>query len=304
VSEPVTVAVEYDAFISHASEDKDAFVRPLADFLKRLGLRVWYDEFTLDVGSSLSREIDKGLASSRFGIVVLSAAFLAKKWPEYELRGLVTREIDGHALILPVWHGIGKMEVAEYSPTLADKVALQTAHQSIPSIALRLLKVIDPPRHRDLSRWLLWQKTRSEATPELVALDSLKLGPIRHKALSPSLLVRAFLVNALLESAGLTSLESSIHNYQRDLYPHEEIERWEHLTAALVRAEADPRLSGASPKELLGDLLAISLRTPERSIESLDEGHGDRFEAVLEAYIGVVPDLEALLAPIEDLGAS
>ena len=78
----------YDAFISHASEDKDDFVRPLAEFLDRAGLSVWYDEFSLSAGDSLSRSIDKGLARSRFGIVVLSNSFLQKRWPEYELRGL------------------------------------------------------------------------------------------------------------------------------------------------------------------------------------------------------------------------
>lgn len=55
----------WDVFISHASEDKDVFVRPLATALRQLGVSVWYDEFTLTVGDSISRSIDKGLADSR-----------------------------------------------------------------------------------------------------------------------------------------------------------------------------------------------------------------------------------------------
>lgn len=66
---------DYDVFISHTSEDKDAIVRPLAEALAKGGLKVWYDEFELKIGDSLRRKIDKGLAHSRFGIVVLSQAF-------------------------------------------------------------------------------------------------------------------------------------------------------------------------------------------------------------------------------------
>ena len=59
---------QWDAFISHASEDKETFVRPLAVALRALGLKIWYDEFSLRLGDSLSRSIDKGLADSTFGI--------------------------------------------------------------------------------------------------------------------------------------------------------------------------------------------------------------------------------------------
>ena len=52
--------VGYDAFISHASEDKESFVRELAEELKKMGFWVWYDEFALEVGDSLRRTINKG----------------------------------------------------------------------------------------------------------------------------------------------------------------------------------------------------------------------------------------------------
>jgi len=82
---------QWDAFISHAWEDKESFVRPLAHALTALGAAVWYDEFSLRLGDSLSASIDKGLAGSRYGIVVLSKAFIAKRWPQRELQGLVKR---------------------------------------------------------------------------------------------------------------------------------------------------------------------------------------------------------------------
>jgi hypothetical protein len=76
---------KWDLFISHASEDKDSFVRPLATALRQLGVMVWYDEFSLSIGDSISRSIDSGLANSKYGLVVISESFIRKKWPEYEL---------------------------------------------------------------------------------------------------------------------------------------------------------------------------------------------------------------------------
>ena len=72
--------LEYDVFISHASEDKEDVVRPPAQALVTKGLKVWYDEFELKIGDSLRRKIDRGLAKSHFGIVVLSKSFIKKYW--------------------------------------------------------------------------------------------------------------------------------------------------------------------------------------------------------------------------------
>src|SRR2546425_6532280 len=112
-------AKTWDIFVCHASEDKDSFVRPLAEALACLGLHVWYDEFSLKVGDSLSASIDKGLAGSAFGIVVLSPAFIGKPWPEHELRGLVTRDVHEGNVILPIWHGVTLEDVVRFSPPLA-----------------------------------------------------------------------------------------------------------------------------------------------------------------------------------------
>ena len=133
---------KYDVFISHASEDKDAIVRQLAHALKEAGLSVWYDEFELKIGDSLRRKIDKGLASSRFGIVVLSHAFFNKGWPNYELDGLVTKAVSGDQILLPIWHNISKQEVIEYSPSLADKLARSTSIHTVEEIANEIVEVI------------------------------------------------------------------------------------------------------------------------------------------------------------------
>lgn len=146
----------YDVFICHASEDKDDFVRPLAEALKNSHLEVWYDEFSLKIGDSLRESIDKGLSKSRYGIVVLSPAFFTKKWPIRELNGLVAREMsDEDSVILPVWHKISAKQILEHSPPLADRKAVETK-EGLDVVCNELLK-----------------KLRPEESPLLVARDEL-----------------------------------------------------------------------------------------------------------------------------------
>lgn len=120
-------APEWDAFISHASEDKADFVETLAQELRSRDLNIWYDNFTLTVGDSLRRSIDRGLAHSKYGVVILSPSFFAKEWPQKELDGLVAREVDGRKVILPVWHKIDAAGIRAYSPILADRVAISSS---------------------------------------------------------------------------------------------------------------------------------------------------------------------------------
>lgn len=136
------ITPEYDVFISHASEDKDDVVRPLANALRENGIKVWYDEFELHIGDSLRRKIDKGLANSRFGIVVVSRDFIKKGWTNYELDGIITKVTSGEQVLLPIWHNITKREVMDYSPSLADKLARSTATDTIEDIAEEIASLI------------------------------------------------------------------------------------------------------------------------------------------------------------------
>ena len=133
---------QYDVFISHAFEDKEAVVRPLAIALQAKGVRVWYDEFEMKIGDSLRRKIDQGLANSRFGIVVISRSFVKKGWTNYELDGIMTKAISGQQVLLPIWHEITKQEVIDYSPSLADKVARSTGQQTVKEIADEIAEMV------------------------------------------------------------------------------------------------------------------------------------------------------------------
>lgn len=133
----------WHVFISHASEDKKEIAQPLAQALRREGLEVWYDDYTLTIGDSLRQKIDEGLAKSSYGIVILSKAFFAKHWPQQELNGLAAREIGGKKVILPVWHKITRDEVAEISPTLADRLGALTSN-GLDDVVAKLLEAMNP----------------------------------------------------------------------------------------------------------------------------------------------------------------
>ncbi len=160
---------DYDVFVCHASEDKDGFVRSLATALRNFGMSVWYDEFSLDVGDSITREIDKGITGARFGIVVISRAFIGKAWPDYELRGLVNRDVEEDLKILPIWHGVTKHEVVQLSSSLSDKFAIDTRRVSAQEAAIMLLRTVRPDIYRAHPRAELERITSGEAIQDLQA---------------------------------------------------------------------------------------------------------------------------------------
>jgi len=134
---------KYDVFICHASEDKETFVRELANALRQKDLRVWYDEFALTLGDSLRRKIDQGLANSCYGVVVLSEYFFLKEWPKKELDGLVAKETGLDKVILPIWHGVTKERVLSFSPILADRLAV-SSNKGMDIVVEEILRAIKP----------------------------------------------------------------------------------------------------------------------------------------------------------------
>ncbi len=117
---------EYDVFISYAKEDRDEIARPIAVGLRERGLRVWFDEFEVKAGQSLVETIGQGLASSRFGIVILSRNYVSKRWTLRELRGLFALEMGGRCVVLPVLHRMAPEDVLSVSPLLADSVSISS----------------------------------------------------------------------------------------------------------------------------------------------------------------------------------
>jgi hypothetical protein len=136
---------EFDVFISHSSVDKP-YVAPLVGALEAAGISVWFDKTTMEWGDSLRSEIDRGLVACRYGIVVFSKAFLQKKkWTEHELNALFAREEPGKKVILPIWHGITRDDLIEYSPAFADRLAKNSITDSFGDIVESLLSMLGRP---------------------------------------------------------------------------------------------------------------------------------------------------------------
>lgn len=130
------------AFISHDSRDKD-FARELAVELQKSMCPVWFDEFSLNVGDNLRESIEKGIRDCEKIILILSPSFLSNPgWTKVEFNSIFTRElVEGRDLILAVWKDVGRKEVYEYSPSLADRYALRES-EGIANIASKLRKEV------------------------------------------------------------------------------------------------------------------------------------------------------------------
>lgn len=142
--------MKWDVFISHATEDKEEFVMPLANKLKEYGVNVWIDKFTLKLGDSLSKSIDEGLREANYGVVVLSKFFLSKGYTDYELRSLISREIGNRKVILPIWHNINKHDIEQHSYYLTDKFALNSNEQSLSAIAEAIIEIVRPDIYKTI----------------------------------------------------------------------------------------------------------------------------------------------------------
>lgn len=162
--------MEWDVFISHASEDKAEVALPLAERLRAEGLRVWLDSFELTVGDSLRQSIERGLAGSRFGIAIISSSFLQKHWPQAELDGLAAREAAGVKVILPVWHRVDEASIRAQSPMLAGLLAVKTAN-GMDHVVSELLRAI----RRDPS-----QSARAAVVPPALTVPVAPPGNVRR----------------------------------------------------------------------------------------------------------------------------
>lgn len=132
------------AFISHDTRDKAEIAQPLAIKLLQFMCPVWYDEFSLKVGDSLRGSIEAGLKECPKCIFVLTPNFLANSgWSKTEYDSIFTRElVENQRVILPVWHNVTAKDVYEYSPVLADRVAVNWS-LGVDEVARRLLVSIN-----------------------------------------------------------------------------------------------------------------------------------------------------------------
>lgn len=225
---------KYDIFISHASEDKDSLVRPLAMILERLSVRVWYDEFSLKLGDSLTTSIDIGLQESRFGLLVLSKSFLGKNWPDYEYRSLLTRQIDGDKVILPLWYGVTKEDVKKYSLYLADIKAVSITKDNYKAVIALILRVVRPDIWQEMRMRGVLRKVVVEGTPGVTKLSEIKRETKKQSKLSPQQYIRSKAVYYGIGRHLKQTFDEHVEQYELDVVPERELQTWEIMNACYL----------------------------------------------------------------------
>lgn len=132
-----------DVFLCHAWDDRKDAAKELHDLLESKGVSVWFSEKDVLLGSSLLREIDKGLAKSRVGIVLVTPSFLKRVKGEgiadKELSALLARD-----LLVPVVHNTTFEDLREVSPLLGSRSGLSTIEESMADIAAKLAELVSP----------------------------------------------------------------------------------------------------------------------------------------------------------------
>jgi hypothetical protein len=251
---------KYDVFISHASEDKDSLVRPLAMLLEQLSVRVWYDEFSLKLGDSLSASIDKGLRDSRYGLVVLSKAFLGKRWTDYEYRSLLTRQVGGESVLLPLWYGIDTEDVKSYSLYLADVKALSISRDNLNVVVPAILRVIRPDIWQEMRMRSALRKLIAESTYAAVDLSEIDGATSKHSKLTPQQIVRSKAVFYGIGKHLHSSFKDYIDNYELDVVPERELQTWEIMNACyLEMLDRHPDATEGNREDFFKILLAFSV---------------------------------------------
>ena len=251
---------KYDLFISHASEDKDAIVRPLATELERLTVRVWYDEFSLKLGDSLSASIDKGLKESWFGLLVLSKSFLGKNWPEYEYRSLLTRQIDGENVILPLWYGVTKEEVRGFSLFLADIKGFPVSEDNLMVAVMAIVQVVRPDIWQEIRMGNVLRKATEEAEPVMIKRSQLKTATSKQSQLTRQQFVRSKAIYYGIGRHLNLSFDKYVANYELDVVPERELQSWEIMNASyLEMLDRHPNATERDRKDYFNVLIALSL---------------------------------------------
>ena len=131
-----------DLFLCHAWEDRNGCATELFDLLKSNDATVWFSERDVGLGKSLLREIDKGLVTSRIGIVLVTPALLMSLAAE----GIADKELSALLAtdrVIPVAHGTTFDALRDVSPLLASRSGLDTAESSLEEVAA---KSPPPPR--------------------------------------------------------------------------------------------------------------------------------------------------------------
>ena len=130
-----------DVFLCHAWDDRKGAAQELHDLLESHGVSVWFSEKDVLLGTTLLREIDKGLAKSRVGIVLVTPALLRR----LECEGIADKELSAllaRDLLVPIVHGTTYEALRDVSPLLGSRSGLSTEEEPMANVAAKLAELV------------------------------------------------------------------------------------------------------------------------------------------------------------------
>jgi hypothetical protein len=130
-----------DCFLCHAWDDRQGCAKQLHDFLEAKGVRVWFSEKDLGLGVPMMRGIDKGLAASKIGLVLVTPALLGRLPKEGVADKELSTLLQGNRLV-PIVHGTTYAELREVSPMLASRSGLDTSEDSLEVVATKIAELV------------------------------------------------------------------------------------------------------------------------------------------------------------------
>lgn len=130
-----------DVFLCHAWDDRQGAAKQLHDLLEAAGVKVWFSEKDLGLGVPMMRAIDKGLAASRIGLVLVTPALLARLPKESVADKELSALLAGNRLV-PIVHNTTYEALRNVSPLLASRSGLDTAEDSMAVIATKVAELV------------------------------------------------------------------------------------------------------------------------------------------------------------------
>lgn len=130
-----------DVFLCHAWGDRKEAAKELHDLLQAAGVRVWFSEKDLGLGVPMMRAIDKGLANSRIGLVLVTPAMLERLPKESVADKELSTLLAGNQLI-PIVHNTTYEALRNVSPMLASRTGLDTSEDSMAVVAQKIAELV------------------------------------------------------------------------------------------------------------------------------------------------------------------
>ncbi len=257
---------EWDAFLSYAHEDKADFVLPLANLLRKEGMKIWFDEFEIEPGDSITRSIETGLAKSRLGIIVISQASLRKNWTKYEISVLKLLYVNYRRRLIPIWKDVDADTIGGTDPGLLDIRAIELKDRTLEEIAYLIIGIARPDIFSGINSKLRSKVLDKTGTIKMIDPRLLAPSPRRREKLSRRDLSRIRLLHGIFFDVFRDSVEDWIDNFLRDLDYERELFFWEIVGALYLSWTRRHRYTRSAKKSIMWILMKVVEQHPPEDI--------------------------------------